>query len=522
MPAPIPLPHAASEYLPGMHLSERTTNAALAEKYDAVAYEGQSNALSHPDRMAVVATLYGLAPPSVATCRVLEFGCSDGANLLPMAASLPDGQFVGCDLSPRAIAAARQAAAELGLANVTFVTGDLSELPEAFGDFDYMIAHGVYSWVPARVRDAMFALAGRRLKPNGVMFVSYNVYPGCHVRQAVWEVLRLHIDRVEGARARLDRARELAAALAEPGTTQNKTDALLRAEFKRVAPLPDCVLYHDDLAEPNDPVYFREFVAHAGRHGLEFVAEAQLWASASVGVAPSMLRLLTGLDRLEREQYLDFAHLRRFRQSLLCRAKSATGFQLAPERLASMQITASTALLRAAADGKPLVDPAQPDAPAGAEAEALRALFEWLVAIAPQTVSLAEIEERLQWPPISVGAPSPRSVEAIIADACLKGLLMLQLHPPTLVSLAGERPVASAVSRWQAGRGVWVTNLWHETIQVRDQAALRLLTLLDGSRTRTEIATAMADVLPAADAIAREQRIDEYLRQFGKHGFLTR
>ncbi|TMG82541.1 MAG: hypothetical protein E6H76_15885 [Betaproteobacteria bacterium] len=128
----------------------------------------------------------------------------------------------------------------------------------------------------------------------------------------------------------------------------------------------------------------------------------------------------------------------------------------------------------------------------------------------------------MQWPPTSVGAPSPRSVEAIIADACLKGLLMLQLHPPTLVSLAGERPVASAVSRWQAGRGVWVTNLWHETIQVRDQAALRLLTLLDGSRTRTEIATAMADVLPAADAIAREQRIDEYLRQFGKHGFLTR
>jgi methylase of polypeptide subunit release factors len=93
-------------------LSERTSNTALVEKYDAVAYEGQSNALSHPDHMVVVATLFGLAPPSVATCRVLEFGCGDGANLLPMAASLPDGQFIGYDLSPRAIAAARQAAAE--------------------------------------------------------------------------------------------------------------------------------------------------------------------------------------------------------------------------------------------------------------------------------------------------------------------------------------------------------------------------------------------------------------------------
>lgn len=503
-----------------MRLSDRTTNTALVEKYDAVAYEGQSNALSHPNHMAVVATLFGLAPPSVATCRVLEFGCGDGANLLPMAAGLPDARFVGCDLSPPAIATARQAVAELGLANVTLVSEDLSELPEALGEFDYMIAHGVYSWVPARVREAMFAFAGRRLRPNGVMFVSYNVYPGCHVRQAVWEVLRLHIERVDGAQARLDRARELAAALAEPGITQNKTDALLRAEFKRVAQVTDSALYHDDLAEPNDPVYFGEFAAHAARHGLRFVSEAQLRVTVPVGVAPAMQRQFAGLDRLEREQYLDFAHLRRFRQSLLCRAESTTAFQLAPEHLAEMRIAASTALLRAAADGKPLIDVGQPDAPTGAEAQALRALCEWLVTIAPQTVSFAEIRDRLLWPPTSGGPASPRSLEAIIAAACLNGSLMLQVQPPASVSLAGERPVASVICRWQARRGVRVTNLWHETIQVHDQTALRLLTLLDGSRTRAEIAAAIADALPASGAATSEERVDEYLRQFSKHGFL--
>src|SRR5437870_4509272 len=170
-----------------MRLNDRTTSTALAEKYDAIPYEAKSNALSHPDHMAVVATLFGLAPPNVVTCRVLEFGCNDGANLLPMAASLPDAQFVGCDLSPRAIAGARQ----------------------------------------------------------------------------------------------------IAAALAAPGTTQNKTDALLRAEFERVAQVTDSALYHDDLAEPNDPVYFREFVAHAGAHGLEFASEAQLRVTRPVDVAPS-------------------------------------------------------------------------------------------------------------------------------------------------------------------------------------------------------------------------------------------
>ena len=132
------------------------------------------------------------------------------------------------------------------------------------------------------------------------------------------------------------------------------------------------------------------------------------------------------------------------------------------------------------------------------------------------------IEERLLWPSPSVGAASPRSIEALIADACLDGSLMLQLHRPALVALAGERPLASVVSRWQAGRGFRVTNLWHETIQVHDQIALRLLALLDGSRTRTEIAAAMTDILPASGAAAREQRIDEYLRQLGKHGFLLR
>jgi hypothetical protein len=385
-----------------------------------------------------------------------------------------------------------------------------------------MIAHGIYSWVPARVRDAMFAFAGRRLRPDGVMFVSYNVYPGCHVRQAVWEVLRLHIESVGDAQARLDRARELASALAEPGITQNKTDALLRAEFKRVAQVTDSALYHDDLAEPNDPVYFREFAAHAGRYGLKFVSEAQLRVTVPVGVAPSMQRLFAGLDRLEREQYLDFAHLRRFRQSLLCRAESTTGFRLAPENLAAMRIAASTALLRAAADGKPLIDVGQPDAPTGAEAQALRALFEWLVTIAPQTVSFAEIEDRLLWPPTSGGTASPRSLEAIIAAACLNGSLMLQVHPPASVSLPGERPMASVICRWQARRGVRVTNLWHETIQVHDQTALRLLTLLDGSRTRAEIAAAMADALPASGAATSEERVDEYLRQFSKHGFLQR
>ena len=61
---------------------------------------------------------------------------------------------MGCDLAGRPIAAGRRIAAALGLSNLTLVHADMRALPAALGEFDYVIAHGVYSWVPANVRRA--------------------------------------------------------------------------------------------------------------------------------------------------------------------------------------------------------------------------------------------------------------------------------------------------------------------------------------------------------------------------------
>ena len=86
--------------------------------------------------------------------------------------------FVGIDLSPRSIDEARAMAADLGLTNVTFHAADLRDLPTDAGDFDYIVAHGFYSWVPAPVRSALFETIHARLAPRGVAFVSHNVLPG--------------------------------------------------------------------------------------------------------------------------------------------------------------------------------------------------------------------------------------------------------------------------------------------------------------------------------------------------------
>lgn len=461
----------------------------------------------------MVATLLGRAPPLVATCKVLEIGCADGANLLPMAAALPRAQFTGCDLSGHAIAAATRAATELGLTNVTLVQQDLRTLAETTDTYDYIIAHGVYSWVPEPVREALLALAARRLSPQGVMYVSFNTFPGCHVRQATWEILHAHVDGLPTATERLDAARTLAALLAEPGTTQSDTDDVLRAEFAKLATKSDSALYHDDLAVPNQPFHFREFTGTLARHGLAFIAEAKLSMMTPAGLSPRIAQWVAGMDLLTREQYLDYARLRRFRQSIVGHVDVPVDTASSETRVAGMHAAASIALVRAAAEGNAFGgDPA-----AGTpDARATRALLQWLVAQTPRSVTLAEAAA---WHTHTTPGAS-RSAATILVDACYAGMVDLHVHPPELAAQASARPVAGAIVRWQITRQPSVTNLRHETLRIDDPLARSLLAALDGTRTHEHLNAYMAALLPPAERATAPARVATYLSHFALHALL--
>ena len=141
---------------------------ALKAAYDAYLYVGRPCGNCHPSHLATIAALVGHDAPDPATSRVLEIGCGDGGNLVPMAAALPGASFVGVDLAPRAIGEARAFASALDLRNAAFHAADLRDLPAGDGPFDYIVAHGFYSWVPAPVREAMFETFRARRSPRGV------------------------------------------------------------------------------------------------------------------------------------------------------------------------------------------------------------------------------------------------------------------------------------------------------------------------------------------------------------------
>ncbi|MBT3781370.1 MAG: class I SAM-dependent methyltransferase, partial [Rhodospirillaceae bacterium] len=167
------------------------SDSSLHASYQATPYPGQPIPLSHPDHLYVVGRIHGLAPAAVTGARVLELGCGDGGNLLPMAATLIEAQFVGVDLSERHIEMAKTAAGAAKLTNVEFLTGDASAIfrESAPDPFDYIILHGLYSWVSREVQAALLPLCQRLLAENGIVYISYNTYPGWHARGLVRELM---------------------------------------------------------------------------------------------------------------------------------------------------------------------------------------------------------------------------------------------------------------------------------------------------------------------------------------------
>jgi SAM-dependent methyltransferase len=316
-----------------------------ASRYDELPYESRFFTATHPDRLATMAVLHGLNPPGVGRCRVLELGCADGGNLVAMAQTLPGATFLGVDFSPRQVAQGVAQIARLGLTNVELRAMSLAEIDDSFGQFDYIVCHGVYSWVGAETRAKILDVCARNLVRDGVAYVSYNTYPGWHARGMVREMMVYHdagLPPGTDAPRRIAEARALLEFLARSATPAEGFHALaLRSEAAQVRQNDDTYLFHEHLEPENRPFYFHEFAGDARAAGLIAFAQARFDIAESA-LAPAVRQAIARLstDRVRREQYLDFVLNRTFRRSLLCRADRAPADAPLPDAVPRLRLTA--------------------------------------------------------------------------------------------------------------------------------------------------------------------------------------
>jgi len=242
--------------------------------YDAVEYPAATYPSTHPAHLAAIAHLHGLAVPDPRTARVLEIAGGDGLNLAGMAAGLPDAHFTSFDLSQAAVSRGAALVEEAGLANVGVVVGDILDWANtAAGQYDYIIAHGLYAWVPEAVRAATWRLIDRVLSPEGIAFVSYNAQPGGFLRMAVRDMVRREVAGLEGAE-RIEKAREVLREYSAEREGERMVQQALRKVAAPMAAKNDGALYHDELSDAYYPQALAEVVAAAGEHNLAFLNDA--------------------------------------------------------------------------------------------------------------------------------------------------------------------------------------------------------------------------------------------------------
>ena len=239
----------------------------MANAYDEVAYPSAVYPRTHPAVLAAIALLSGLQPAPVERCRVLELACGDGLNLIAMAYGLPGSRFVGLDLAADPIARGAAMIEKLGLKNVTLQARDVTALdPTELGEFDYIIAHGFYSWAPAPVREKIMEICGRHLSAEGVAYISYNAYPGNHIRDITRGMMRYHAAHFPDPVEQIGQARGLLKLIAGAGEPDALYRQIVAFEEERVRELSNGHLRHDDLNPHNQPFYFHEFMAAALAH----------------------------------------------------------------------------------------------------------------------------------------------------------------------------------------------------------------------------------------------------------------
>lgn len=492
---------------------------AIAEAYDRFPYPEYAFWFTHPDQLAAMATVFGLSPPPVASCRVLDIGCASGGNTLPMAAQLPGAEVVGVDLSGVQIARARASAVELGLDNVTFYQGDFRALPDD-RPFDYIVAHGLYSWVPREVRDALLAFMGARLTPQGVAYVSYNTLPGWHSAGVVRDLVNLHTETLDDPTLKVEQARAITAWLAERANRHDDDwrAGFLLAESANLRDMPAASVFHDYLSPDHEPVYFRDLVRHAEGHGLAYLSDAKPWDMLVDNLDPDAAAVLANIDGLVRQlQYVDFVTHRRFRQTLLCRGDAPIDRHVSGavcERLFVHGALREDPGLEGLEAFAPVTVANPNRAPAVVTDTVGRLALAHLWRAGRASVAFDELAATVAE---ELGA---RGLLPELTPAGLRrrlGSQLLRLFFAEVVSFTTrrvavaaalpERPRVAPLVRWQLGRGRWATNLAHEHTPF-DEEARALAMRLDGSHT-------------AAALIAEEPANEDLLARFLRGGFLS-
>ncbi|MFC5743258.1 methyltransferase regulatory domain-containing protein [Dyella tabacisoli] len=462
----------------------------ISKAYDDLPYTSSAFPQSTPEHLRATAHLFGLDAPPLEHARVLELGCAAGGNIIPFAIRHPGAKVVGVDLSQVQIKAGQRAIQAMGLDNIHLIHSSINDLDKNFGQFDYIICHGVYSWVPEEVREAILRVSQACLSPEGLAYISYNVYPGWKAKEIVRDAMLLRGGTRDNPAEKLAYARGMIDFLHDMAREGSVLKKVMDENIEIIRHGHPNYLVHEFLELCNAPCYFRDFVAAAGRHGLSYLAEADIASMFASNYHPSAAQpLLRECDNSQQtlEQLLDFLTNRTFRQTLLVHTARAADirYRIDNERIRNFHI------------GGRFSSPENPheswhsehgvtiDAPT----EIVQKIMRSLTAAWPSTMPVSVLVSE-------VGA-NEHEVLNFIQRLIIASAIRFRLDRVSVPKQTSEHPlVPEPLRRLGLFQGserppISLFNLWHETIAQLGVVEQTLLPLLDGQRDINELSAAI-------------------------------
>lgn len=536
--ASVPMPPQNSDSPASTPVESATADAGSAtdslaavevNSYDEIPYPSYPFALTHPDHLASIGRLFGVDTPDPETCRVLEIGSASGGNIIPMALQLPSAKFLGIDLSARQIEHGQQTIEQLGIDNLELRQFDALQLSAEIGTFDYIICHGVFSWVPTTVQDAILAACRDCLSDTGMAYISYNTFPGWHMRGMIRDMMQYHVRNFEDPAKQIAQAKALLKFLAD-STEGSETPyaKFLQSELKILDKHSGSYLFHEHLEQVNQPFYFHQFFDRAAQSGLQYVGDAQLSTMWIENLPPKASETLSKLapQVQQREQYADFVSNRTFRHSVICRPGAGVNRNIDEERTRHLRYKGR---FRLVGDSKEIpLSPKHEVAFANPSGRTIRTSD-------PHTkIALAELAS---------GWPASRTVDELysvanqrgganmIVDASrseaariqlannlnhliVMGLLDFTFSNDRFTTELAEKPRAFRLARLQSESDKNVSTLGHTIVALSD-ASRFLLRFIDGTRTRDDLVEVLREAVGEGKLVVQgnDQEVDQELQK---------
>lgn len=485
----------------------------IENSYDAIPYHDFPYSFSHVRHLETMAVLFGMSPPDASRARVLEMGCAAGGNLIPQAMDYPEGRFLGIDLSQRQVAEGRRLIESLALTNIELRQANILEVDSSWGQFDYIIVHGVFSWVPQEVQRHILRVCARNLSPDGIAFVSYNIYPGWHIAAVVRDLMRYHCCGFPNPRDRIAQAKavlEFLASLEIPGPFGQ----IYRLELETLKQVNnDTYLFHEHLEDQNNPMYFHQFVAMAAEEGLQYLADADFSTMLLHNAPPKVKETLSQLPLVQQEQYLDFIRGRRFRKTLLCHANVPLTRNITPESITKFHFSLDDT---AELTGFVIRDESTAQLKRGTSflatsQQLVKAACVYLKEVSPRYVSLdqlyvtarARVQAACRFP-----TDHPALAREILVNALLTGMAAgvfdFCYRPPQWATRVSAAPAVSPLVRLQAELGKPLTNRCHRPVQLNDLCR-RVILRLDGRHDRQSLIPCLKEAIDEGLIVVKKQ-----------------